>query len=516
MNRALGFRRKLGWTWIAVALVLLVAFYLAVRGAGEAISQEVWVAHTQEVLGVISQARLERARLNQSLARQLTGNGGASSALQEGFNKFRDDLEELRKLTADNPAQQNLIAEINKVLDEKFASPDIPARPRKAEKASPSANALALAESAETTTRLGALFDHLEANERALLAVRSGAVQANARSTRVVVLFAAFLTFSILTLAGYFIQREIIHRGEIETGLLKTQELLGLKYEDQRVELGRVLDDLHEQIQARQQAEREIRRLNAELEQRVEQRTLELQEANNELEAFSYSVSHDLRAPLRHMDGFSRILQQEYGTQLPEEARHYLDRVRSATTHMSSLVEDLLQLSKLGRQSPQLCRVALRNLVEEARAETLLAAGDRKIEWRIGDLPEAQVDASLFRQVWINLLSNAIKFSRNQPKPVIEIGSRDQHGETILFVRDNGAGFDPRYADKLFGVFQRLHRQDEFEGTGIGLATVQRIIKKHGGRVWAESQPGQGAAFYFTVPTAIPRREIRETIGARA
>jgi light-regulated signal transduction histidine kinase (bacteriophytochrome) len=247
----------------------------------------------------------------------------------------------------------------------------------------------------------------------------------------------------------------------------------------------------------------------------VEKRTKELQDANQELEAFSYSVSHDLRAPLRHMDGFSHILQQEYGAQLPEEARHYLDRVRSATTHMSSLVEDLLQLSRLGRQSPQLCRVALRTLMEEAQAETLSAAGNRDIEWRIRDLPEAEVDANLFRQVWVNLLSNAIKFSRNQSKAVIEIGSLEEKGETILFVRDNGAGFDPRYADKLFGVFQRLHRQDEFEGTGIGLATIHRILKKHGCRVWAESQPGQGATFYFTVPTVIPSSETHETIGAR-
>ena len=280
--------------------------------------------------------------------------------------------------------------------------------------------------------------------------------------------------------------------------------------------MGHTMEDLHAQIEARRRVEREIRRLNVELEERVEQRTRELKEANGELEAFTYSVSHDLRAPLRHMDGFSRILQQEYAADLPEEARHYLDRVRSATTHMSNLVEDLLQFSRLGRHSPQLSRVALRNLVDEALAETLSAVGGRNIEWRIGKLPEAEVDANLFRQVLVNLLSNAIKFSGNQSKAVIEIASREEDGEAILFVRDNGAGFDPRYADKLFGVFQRLHRQDEFEGTGIGLATVQRIIKKHGGRVWAESQPEQGATFYFTVPTVVHRRELHETTGARA
>lgn len=475
-----------------MAVVLLAAFYLAVRGASEAIAQERWVAHTDEVLEVISQARL------------------ASDS-----NKRKEHIVHLRTLTADNPAQQNLLSEIDQALDEKRAKPGAPEKAGSADESNRSASSSEWGR-LETSARLWVLLDDLETNERALLASRSSSLQANARATRLVVIFAASFTLFALALAGYFIQREIINRGRIETGLRKAQDLLGLKFEDQRTELGHVMDDLHAQIEARQQGEREVRRLNAELEVRVEQRTSELREANHELEAFSYSVSHDLRAPLRHMDGFSLILQQEYGAQLPDEARHYLDRVRSATNHMSSLVEDLLQLSRLGRQSPQLCRVALRSLVEEAKAETLSATGDRAIEWRIGKLPEAEVDASLFRQVWVNLLSNAIKFSRNQSKAVIEIGSREEEGETIVFVRDNGAGFDPRYADKLFGVFQRLHRQDEFEGTGVGLATVQRIIRKHGGRVWAESQPGQGATFYFTVPIAMPHREVPETIGARA
>jgi signal transduction histidine kinase len=513
MNKALKFRRKLAWTWAGMALVLLAVFYLAVRGGGEAIALDGGVAHTQEVLGVIGDARLERARLaNQWLTNQLARNGGRTGGLDAPSSKLREDVARLRTLTADNPAQQDLIAELQEVFDKELT----PASSQSsAGGTAGSANPAPWAETTETTARLRALFDHLEANERALLAARSRAVQANARVTRIVVVFAGSLTLLILGAAGYFIQREILNRGRIETGLRKAQELLGVKYEDQRQELGHAMDDLHGQIRARQQAEGEIRLLNIELEDRVEKRTKELQDANQELEAFSYSVSHDLRAPLRHMDGFSHILQQEYGAQLPEEARHYLDRVRSATTHMSSLVEDLLQLSRLGRQSPQLCRVALRTLMEEAQAETLSAAGNRDIEWRIRDLPEAEVDANLFPQVWVNLLSNAIKFSRNQSKAVIEIGSLEEKGETILFVRDNGAGFDPRYADKLFGVFQRLHRQDEFEGTGIGLATIHRILKKHGCRVWAESQPGQGATFYFTVPTVIPSSETHETIGAR-
>lgn len=515
MNNAVKFRRKLLWTWSAVAVVLLVAFYYAIRVAGEAIDQERWVAHTQEVLKVLADGRLMRARVaNHLLAFQMNPQNGMNVNLDSDLRQLTGDLDNLRTLTVDNLAQQKLLTEIESILKEPMLAAGRFAK--KAPIQSLPSNYLGWSENEIAAQRTLAVFDRMEKNERDLLKVRSEAVQADAGRARMVALFAAGLTFLILAFAGYFVQREIMTRGRIETGLRKAQELLGVELEGQRAELGHTMEDLHAQIEARRRMEREVRRLNEALEERVEQRTRELYEANHELEAFSYSVSHDLRAPLRHMDGFSRILQQEYGTQLPEEARHYLDRVRSATTHMSNLVEDLLQLSRLGRQSPQLSRVALRSLVEEAQAETLSAAGDRKIEWRIGKLPEAEVDANLFRQVWVNLLSNAIKFSRNQSKAVIEIGSREEQGETILFVRDNGAGFDPRYSDKLFGVFQRLHRQDEFEGTGIGLATVQRILKKHGGRVWAESQPGQGATFYFTVPTAVPHREFHETIGARA
>lgn len=504
MQKAIAFRRRLGMAGAAVAAVLLLSFYYAIRGAGEAIHQERWVAHTQEVLKVIADARLKRARVgNYLLTSQIKPASEIDANLYSDVSGLQKDLVDLQELTADNSTQQRLLSEVESILKEPISAiekyqKEAPIQPQ-------AATSLGWTESEAGIQQLRGLFDQMEKNERELLEVRSAAVQVNARRARMVALFAAGLTFLILGFAGYFVQQEIITRGRIESGLRKAHELLGVEFQGKRVELGHAMDDLHAQIEARQRGEREIRRLNEELEERVEQRTLELKEANGELEAFTYSVSHDLRAPLRHMDGFSRILQQEYGAQLPEEARHYLDRVRSATTHMSRLVEDLLQLSRLGRQAPQRRTVSLTELLEQARAEVLEAtpengAENAAIDWQIGALPEAEVDSSLFRQVWINLLSNAIKFSRNQERPVIQIGSRTEKGETILFVRDNGAGFDPRFADKLFGVFQRLHRQDEFEGTGIGLATVQRIVHKHGGRIWAESQPGHGATFYFTVP----------------
>lgn len=515
MQRAIIFRRRLGMAGAAVAVVLLLSFYYAIRVAAEAVDQERWVAHTQEVLKVIADARLKRARLtNYLLTFQIRPVSGMDANLYPDVRGLNEDLAGLRELTADNPAQQNLLHEIDQILREPIVAIEEYAKGPPIQQ--PAVIPLGWTDSEADIQRLRSAFDQMEKNERDLLEVRSAAVQSDARRARTVALFAATLTFLILGFAGYFVQREIISRERIESGLRKAQELLGVELEGHRAELGQTMEHLHAQIEARRRVEQEIRRLNEELEERVEQRTRELKEANGELEAFTYSVSHDLRAPLRHMDGFSRILQQEYGTHLPEAARHYLDRVRSATTHMSRLVEDLLQLSRLGRQAPQRRTVALSELLEEARAEVLeVATENRAIDWQIEALPEAEVDSSLFRQVLVNLLSNAIKFSRNQERPVIQVGSRTEKGETILFVRDNGAGFDPRFADKLFGVFQRLHRQDEFEGTGIGLATAQRIVHKHGGRIWAESQSGQGATFYFTVPVSkSTSRSSKAAIGA--
>jgi signal transduction histidine kinase len=225
-----------------------------------------------------------------------------------------------------------------------------------------------------------------------------------------------------------------------------------------------------------------------------------LQQSNTELDAFSYSVSHDLRAPLRHIDGFSRILLEDYAAELPSEARHHLERVRDATQHMGQLVDDLLNLSRVGRQQLVLQKVSLQAVLDDVLADLGEEAGGREVEWRIGKLPTVECDPGLIRQVLFNLIANALKFTRPRAHAVIEVGCSPGSGEVILFVRDNGVGFDMKYADKLFGVFQRLHAQEEFEGTGVGLATVQRVVYKHGGRALAEARPDQGAAFFFSLP----------------
>src|SRR6185295_3185517 len=249
-----------------------------------------------------------------------------------------------------------------------------------------------------------------------------------------------------------------------------------------------------------EESKQSLRTLNAELEQRVADRTSQLQEANKELESFSYSVSHDLRAPIRAIGGFCALLVKDHEAQLDTEARRKLGVIKGEAARMAMLIDDLLAFSRLGRKALQATALDMRELATKAYDQLRRDQGDRKVEFRLGALPTAVGDRSLFEQVWVNLLSNAVKFSSKKEAATIEVGAISEEREHVYFVRDNGAGFDPRYGKNLFGVFQRLHGNDEFPGTGVGLALVHRIVSRHGGRVWADGKLGEGATFHFTVP----------------
>jgi len=258
--------------------------------------------------------------------------------------------------------------------------------------------------------------------------------------------------------------------------------------------------ELAKEMSKRKQAEENINRLNAELEQRVIERTAQLEAANNELEAFAYSVSHDLRAPLRAIDGFSKFILEDYGTNLDFEGKRLLSLICSNTQKMDKLITDILALSRVSRSDHKVSKVDMAKMAMSMYNECVAQDVREKLSFVIDPMPDAFGDPTYLKQVWTNLISNAVKFSSKKRKGVIKIGGRTENGFNVYYIKDNGAGFNPEYAHKLFGVFQRLHKADEFEGTGVGLAIVQRIIHRHGGKVWAEGVEGHGATFYFSLP----------------
>jgi signal transduction histidine kinase len=280
------------------------------------------------------------------------------------------------------------------------------------------------------------------------------------------------------------------------------------------MEIARVAEDFNQMIAARREKEMEIKKLNAELEKRVQERTAELEKtntaltarskeleaANKELEAFCYSVSHDLRAPVRTIGGFTKVLSESYTHQLDETGKDYLDRTGRAVERMTELIDDLLELSRISRSKLVLTEVNLTALAADVSSELKASAPERPITFNLQPGLVAHGDAGLLRVLIENLLGNSWKFTRKHTAPKIEFGQEQSRGATVFFVRDNGAGFDMKYANKLFGAFERLHSPGEYEGHGIGLATVQRIVNRHGGDAWGEGRPGQGAIFYFTLP----------------
>ena len=278
-----------------------------------------------------------------------------------------------------------------------------------------------------------------------------------------------------------------------------TEVVVASRWSLQRDELERPLAvlEINNDITERRRREDEIRDLNREL----GRRSTELEATNKELEAFAYSISHDLRAPLRHMVGYAELLQKSASSMLDDKSRRYMMMILEAAKRMGALIDDLLAFSRIGRAETRETLVSMDQLVREVQNEVWQETDGRKMTWKIGRLPDLYGDRSMLKLALVNLISNAVKFTRTRPEPEIEIGCNEKETErVVVFVKDNGVGFDMKYVNKLFGVFQRLHRMEEFEGTGIGLATVQRIIHRHGGQVWAQGVVGQGATFYLSLP----------------
>lgn len=300
------------------------------------------------------------------------------------------------------------------------------------------------------------------------------------------------------------VARNVVNRRDFSSRATRTTDdetgVLVDAFNGMLAEIGHEMSERKRVEDALQGSEARLLSLNAELEERVQARTAELEAANKDLEGFSYSVSHDLRAPIRAIGGFATLLSEDHAAELGEEACRKLAIVRAEAARMGRLIDDLLAFARLGRKALDPVDLDMAEMAKNVYERLNHSDPGHPADFRLGSLPQARGDRGLFEQVWMNLLSNAIKFSSKKERPVIEVGGISEEREHIFFVRDNGAGFDPRYQSKMFGVFQRLHRQDEFPGTGVGLALVHRIVTRHGGRVWADGKPGQGATFHFSLP----------------
>jgi signal transduction histidine kinase len=447
----------------ACALLILVcigtlSYWSEVRNEAD----REWVTHTLHVVEKLQAVRIDitQAETGQR-GYMLTGQDRYLELCEAGVTQVRLDLKELPDLTADNPREQQAILQLDSLITSRLAELDDGIEVRKRSGLLAGVEAVTRANNGEKWMgQIAAQIGEMRDTEADLLSSRLETAAASTRKIKVVIALGNTLAILILVVKYSVIHRETSKRNLAERSLMLSNR-------------------------------------------RLEHRTAELSETNIELESFAYSVAHDLRAPLRHISGYSGVLVQDYGSRLDAEGLRCLGKIADCARKMGQLVDDLLALSQIGRRELSFHNTPLSLLLEEAMEDIAPEWRGRQVEWRIGELSDADCDPGLMKQVFVNLLSNAVKYTRTRVQTVIEVGQTMQDGKTVVFIRDNGVGFDMLYAGKLFGVFQRLHKAPDFEGTGVGLAIVQRIIRKHGGRIWAEAELDHGATFFFTLGSPV-------------
>jgi signal transduction histidine kinase len=442
------------------AFVLIVLICIATLSFWSEVRSEKdrdWIEHTHLVIEGLEAIRIDITRA-ESAQRSfvLTGQDGYLGVYGSRIDKLGRELKTVRDLTSDNLGQQQAISRLEPLITGRVAelADGITLREQKGV---PVVEALTNGNRHEVWMDLMIPeITSIRHTEAQLLSKRLDLAKASTRRVKIVIVCGNALAILILLVAARMIDRESSRRTLAEQNLRHSNE-----------ELGR--------------------------------RSAELSDANIELESFAYSVAHDLRAPLRHISGYADFLVQDYAPQLDAEALRCLGKIEVGAHQMGNLVDDLLHLSKVGQRKLTIQNTPLSSLLAQVIKDLEPECSGREITWRVGDLFSVECDPGLMKQVFVNLLSNAVKYTRTQEHALIEVGQVKQSDEQVVFVRDNGVGFDMQYAGKLFGVFQRLHKARDYEGTGVGLAIVQRIIRKHGGRIWAEAELNRGATFFFTL-----------------
>lgn len=478
---------------IPLAAQVVLGALLMVFGRDVA-NAHAWESHSQQVLTRAYAVRSLLLDAQSSLRGYvLTADTEFRRLCYRSAVAVRPDMESLSRLVADNPVQTSRVHRMAAAADHflrfQIESAQLVDRGRSAE-------ALGRIASGEGNQLIGEFRDRLQdfvAEEQRLASERLEQAHDSSRLLTIAVAGGVALNIALVAVIGGLLGANIKRRlgvlVENARRLPADQPLLPpLSRGDEIAEVDSVFREMAGSLATTKEA---------------------LQSSNRELESFSYSVSHDLRTPLRAIDGFSRILEEEYAPQLDGEGKRLLGVIRRNTRTMAQLIDDLLAFSRLSRQRVSDAPVDMRSLAEQTFAEARRFVGNRDIEFTLGELPSARGDSAMLRQVLTNLISNAVKFTSPREHAHIAMEAQPHNGENVYMIRDNGVGFDTRYADKLFGVFQRLHQANEFEGTGVGLAIVQRVVQRHGGRVWAESTLNEGSTFYFTLPSE--KREKHES-----